>query len=84
MKTSELLRYTGVGVRHLIRSRLLGKLAPLVGGIALNDACNLHCRQCNVSNRGIPDMSFDEICVGLARLHGMGIRVLYIEPVPNH
>ncbi len=24
-------------------------------------------------------MSLDEICIGLARLHGMGIRVLYIE-----
>jgi len=79
LKVSELPGYAGIGIAHLLNSRVRKRAAPLVGGIALNDSCNLHCHQCAVSHRGIPDMSFDEICEGLRRLRDMGIKVLFIE-----
>jgi MoaA/NifB/PqqE/SkfB family radical SAM enzyme len=52
---------------------------PWIGGIALNDRCNLRCHTCTVSNRGIPDLTFDQVRHGLEELHHMGIRSLYLE-----
>jgi sulfatase maturation enzyme AslB (radical SAM superfamily) len=75
----DLLGYCFAGAGHILDTRVLKKPSPLVGGIALNDSCNLHCRHCSVANRNIPDMSFDEICFGLRILHGMKIRTLFIE-----
>lgn len=65
--------------RYELKSLASRKEFPFVGGIAINDSCNLRCRHCFVSNRHIPDLSFEEIRKGLRTLHGMGMRCLYIE-----
>ena len=58
---------------------MFGKELPLIGGIVINDSCNLNCTHCSVANRDIPDLTFEEVEIGLRRLYAMGMRYLYIE-----
>jgi Fe-coproporphyrin III synthase len=67
------------GFNYALKSLFTPKEMPFIGGIALNDSCNLHCRHCFVSNRNIPDMTFDEIRSGLVEMYKMGMRCLYLE-----
>lgn len=66
-------------IRYVILSNVLKKELPYIGGIAINDNCNLHCLHCSVSNRGIPDLTLKEVETGLCKLYAMGLRFLYIE-----
>lgn len=66
-------------VNYGLRSVVPGKEIPFIGGIVINDKCNLYCRHCSVSNRGIPDLSYNEINNGLLSLYKKGLRYLYIE-----
>ncbi len=67
------------GINYVLKSLFFRKELPFIGGIVINDNCNLHCQHCFVSNRNIPDLSFNEIKEGLLCLYKMGIRNLYIE-----
>ena len=58
---------------------MFGKELPFIGGIVINDSCNLNCTHCSVANRDIPDLTFEEVEIGLRRLYAMGMRYLYIE-----
>ena len=58
---------------------MFGKELPFIGGIVINDSCNLNCSHCSVANRDIPDLTFKEVEIGLRRLYAMGMRYLYIE-----
>lgn len=78
MDSRRLKLYSG-SLNYLLRSIFSGKKVPLTGGIAINDRCNLHCRHCFVSNRNIPDMSYEEVKEGLIQLYQLGTRYLYIE-----
>jgi MoaA/NifB/PqqE/SkfB family radical SAM enzyme len=78
-KVVNLLGCCSSGALHILNTWVLKKPSPLVGGIALNDSCNLHCRHCSVANRNIPDMSFEKVHLGLRILRGMRIRTLFIE-----
>ncbi len=64
---------------YIINTLILRKEIPFMGGIAINDKCNLHCQYCSVSNRNIPDLTFIEIKKGLTELYQKGITNLYIE-----
>jgi len=66
-------------LNYLLKSVVLRKELPFIGGIVVNDKCNLHCQHCSVSNRSIPDLSYSEINNGLLRLYNKGMRYLYIE-----
>ncbi|MFH2001861.1 MAG: radical SAM protein [Planctomycetota bacterium] len=79
MKPSSLIAYCSEAMLLAIRHTLLRSQPPLLGGIAINDKCNLSCIQCSVSNRGLPDMTMDEIRTGLKTLRDMGIPTLFIE-----
>lgn len=79
MKAYSFLSQGFSGLLRVAGNALFGKCRPLVGGIAITDRCNLHCLQCAVSNRGMPDMGLDEILTGLKRLREMGIRALFVE-----
>ena len=79
MVAADLARIAGVGLRHEVSRVTRRHPIPLVGGIAINDRCNLACAHCGVSNRGLPDLTWQEVRTGLATLRGMGIRLLYIE-----
>jgi MoaA/NifB/PqqE/SkfB family radical SAM enzyme len=52
---------------------------PFIGGLVINEKCNLHCKQCDVNNRAIPDLSYEDIKKGLQIFYDMGIRSVFIE-----
>jgi len=66
------------GIWYLIQTRLLRRRLPFIGGFVLTEQCNLGCEHCAVANTGIPDMTWDEVCHGLACLRSKGIRLLAI------
>ncbi|MEA2086845.1 MAG: radical SAM protein [Candidatus Caldatribacteriota bacterium] len=68
-----------MSIKYIILSRVFGKELPFIGGIVINDSCNLNCSHCSVANRDIPDLTFEEVEIGLRRLYAMGMRYLYIE-----
>jgi len=74
-----LLSFYLLSIKYIILSKVFGKELPFIGGIVINESCNLNCLHCSVANRDIPDLTFEEVEIGLRRLYVMGIRYLYIE-----
>ncbi|MBN2015348.1 radical SAM protein [Candidatus Dojkabacteria bacterium] len=67
-------------ISYFLKRKIFGQKDPLIGGLVINERCNLNCKQCRVSNRkDIPDLSYMEIRKGLRTLYDRGIRLLYIE-----
>jgi len=67
-------------LKNLLKLKVFKKKLPVVGGLILNEKCNLNCLQCRVANRkNIPDLTFNEVEKGLKKLYQKGIRLLYIE-----
>ena len=67
------------GIKYIIDHQILKKNTPLIAGLAITDKCNLRCRQCKVNNRGIEDLSFEEITDILRSFYKEGGRSLYLE-----
>ncbi len=67
------------GVRYIFNHRVLKKEIPLIAGLAMTDKCNLRCRQCRIANRGIADLSFEEISDILNSFYKEGGRTVYME-----
>ena len=63
---------------YLVKTRVLGKKLPFIGGFVLTEQCNLGCEHCTVGNTGLADMSWDDVCRGLVTLRQQGIRLLAI------
>jgi MoaA/NifB/PqqE/SkfB family radical SAM enzyme len=74
-----LLTFYLFSIKYIILSKILRKELPFIGGIVINDTCNLNCRHCSVSNRDIPDLTFEEAEKGLRKLYDIGLEYLYIE-----
>ncbi|MEA2021655.1 MAG: hypothetical protein U9N08_04190 [Candidatus Caldatribacteriota bacterium] len=66
-----------LNVKYIILSKLFRKKLPFIGGIVINEKCNLNCIHCSVANRNIPDLTFEEVKDGLRRLYAMGLSYLY-------
>lgn len=65
---------------YWVRTKIFGQKIPFIGGLVLNESCNLTCRQCRVANRReIKDHSFEEAVAGLKTFYEMGIRSAFIE-----
>lgn len=73
------LNYLLYGFNYLVSTRILGKEIPFIGGLVLNEKCNLKCTHCKVSNRDIPDLSYSDAEKGLRAFYGKGIRSVFIE-----
>jgi len=67
------------GVRYIFNRRVLKKETPLIAGLAMTDKCNLRCRQCRIANRGIANLSFEEITSILDSFYKEGGRTVYME-----
>jgi len=76
VKKIEYFFYT---LNYLIRTRMLHREIPFIGGLVINEKCNLKCRQCDVANRNIPDLSYEDIHRGLQTFYDKGIRSVFIE-----
>ena len=63
----------------MFKTKILRQEIPFIGGLVINEKCNLHCKQCDVNNRAIPDLSYEDIKKGLQIFYDKGIRSVFIE-----
>jgi len=74
------LNYLAWAGTYWTKTKLFRQKIPFIGGLVLNESCNLACRHCRVANRKIiEDHSFEEAVTGLKTFYGMGIRSVFIE-----
>jgi len=72
------LRYLLWALGYVLNTKLLRREVPFIGGLVLNDSCNLQCEQCHVANQGRPDLTFAQAVDGLKQFRQMGIRSVAI------
>ncbi|MDD3313622.1 radical SAM protein [Pseudodesulfovibrio sp.] len=72
------MRYSAWAATYGLKTKILRRDIPFIGGLVLNDSCNLHCAQCRVANTGRADLTFDQALGGLYRFREMGIRSVAI------
>lgn len=72
------LSYLFWAMRYVFATKVLGREVPFIGGLVLNDSCNLQCAQCRVANQGRPDLTFEQAEEGLRQFRDMGIRSVAI------
>lgn len=70
--------YILYGLGYLFNSRVLGKEEPFVGALVINEKCNLKCDHCQVSNRPLKDLTYEDARSGLRTFYDMGIRSIAI------
>jgi MoaA/NifB/PqqE/SkfB family radical SAM enzyme len=70
--------YILYGLGYLFNSRVLGKEEPFVGALVINEKCNLKCDHCQVSNRPLKDLTYEDARSGLKTFYDMGIRSIAI------
>lgn len=73
------IRYFLYAVNYLVKTKIFRREIPFIGGLVINEKCNLSCKQCDVSNRNIPDLTYEDIKRGLQVLYDRGIRSVFIE-----
>jgi len=73
------ISYLFYGLNHVIQTKLFRREIPFIGGMVINNRCNLKCKQCRVSNRRLPDLSYNDIKKGLKIFYNKGIRSVFIE-----
>lgn len=73
------IKYLFYAIGYLFKTKILRLEIPFIGGLVINEKCNLHCQQCDVSNRNIPDLSYQDIRLGLKIFYEKGIRSVFIE-----
>lgn len=73
------MKHVIYGIEYLINHRIFKRSTPLIAGLAITDRCNLQCRQCRVTNRGIADLSFEDAVDILNSFYREGGRAVYIE-----
>jgi len=73
------IRYFLYAVNYLVKTKMFRREIPFIGGLVINEKCNLNCKQCDVSNRNLPDLTYEDIKRGLRVLYDRGIRSVFIE-----
>jgi len=77
---SKRIKYLAYALGYLVDTKIFHKEIPFIGGLVINEKCNLNCTQCSVKNRkNIPDLSYSEVKKGLHMFYDMGIRNVFIE-----
>ncbi len=70
--------YIFYGLGYLFNTKVLGKEKPFVGALVINEKCNLKCNHCQVSNRPLQDLTYEDARNGLKTFYDMGIRSIAI------
>lgn len=65
------IKYLSWALSYLYKRYILKRDIPFVGGLVLNDSCNLQCEQCKLANSGTNDMSFEQAKNALDELRSM-------------
>lgn len=77
---SKRIKYLAYALGYLVDTKIFRKEIPFIGGLVINEKCNLNCTQCSVKNRkNVPDLSYSEAEEGLRTFFDMGIRNVFIE-----
>lgn len=72
------IHYIAWAMTYGLQTKVLRRDIPFIGGLVLNDSCNLNCVQCQVANTGQADLTFDQALGGLYAFREMGIRSVAI------
>jgi MoaA/NifB/PqqE/SkfB family radical SAM enzyme len=67
------------GVNYIAKYWIAGKANPLICGLVLHNKCNLRCLHCDVINRPVASMSFNEATGVIDDFYSKGGRCLYLE-----
>jgi MoaA/NifB/PqqE/SkfB family radical SAM enzyme len=67
------------GIQYIINYHILKKSTPLICGITVTNQCNLQCRHCRISSRGIKHSSFEELMTAIDKFYHEGGRTLYLQ-----
>ena len=73
------IQYCNYAFGYLFRTKILRQRIPFIGGLVINEKCNLRCKHCDVANKNIPDLSYEDIKKGLQIFYDKGIRSVFIE-----
>jgi len=71
------LNYLLYGINYWFKTKICKMHIPFIGGMVINERCNLHCTHCKVANRNIPDLTYNDVKNGLEIFYKMGIRKEY-------
>ena len=58
------IQYCNYALGYLFRTKILRQRIPFIGGLVINEKCNLRCKHCDVANKNIPDLSYEDIKKG--------------------
>lgn len=72
------IEYIFYGLGYLFKTKILRKELPFVGALVINEKCNLKCNHCQVSNRPLQDLTYEDARRGLKTFYDMGIRSIAI------
>ena len=73
------IKYSLYLMNYLIQTKMFHREIPFIGGLVINEKCNLRCKQCDIANRDIPDLSYEDVRRGLQIFYDKGIRSVFIE-----
>jgi len=73
------IKYFFYAINYLIKAKVFHKEIPFISGLVINEKCNLRCKQCHYANRNIPDLSYEDVRLGLQTFYDKGIRSVFIE-----
>jgi Fe-coproporphyrin III synthase len=63
---------------YVFKIRILRRENPFIGGLIVNDRCNLACEHCRVGSKIGKDVSYEQILDGMKLFHQKGIRSLFL------
>jgi MoaA/NifB/PqqE/SkfB family radical SAM enzyme len=75
----EKIDYILFGISYWIKTKIFRMEIPFIGGLVINDRCNLRCRQCRVSENQGQNLSYTDVRNGLNKFCQAGIRSVFIE-----
>jgi len=70
------IKYLFYAIGYLFKTKILRQEIPFIGGLVINEKCNLHCKQCDVANRNIPDLSYENIEKGLQTFFSLTLKTI--------
>jgi MoaA/NifB/PqqE/SkfB family radical SAM enzyme len=71
------LHYLGHSACYVAGRHLLGRRKPFIGGLVVNDRCNLNCRQCKVGGKAGKDATAAELTEAMRQFRQLGIRSIF-------
>lgn len=67
------------GIKYIVDHQIFKRSTPLICGITVTNKCNLQCRHCRISSRGLKNISFKETLGAIDSFYEKGGRTLYIQ-----